>query len=96
MKKIEECVKALDEKMNEYCAEGKFSGLLRVTIKDNIVYQKCAGIENAETNAPISEKSRFTFYSLSKPFCALGLIKLADKGLVSLSDHPGKYVPAAA
>lgn len=96
MKKIEECVRALDEKMNEYCAEGKFSGLLRVTIKDDIVYQKCAGIENAEANTPISEKSRFTLYSLSKPFCALGLMKLVDKGLVDLNDHPGKYVPEAA
>lgn len=95
MVKSEKCVQAMDEKMAEYGSDHFFSGLLRVTHKDEILYQKCVGIEDPKTNLPISEQSRFTFYSLSKPFCALGLMKLVDKGLVSLCAHPGTYVPEA-
>jgi CubicO group peptidase (beta-lactamase class C family) len=35
----------------------------------------------------------FTFYSLSKPFCVIGLMKLKDKGLVDIDAHPSRYVP---
>jgi CubicO group peptidase (beta-lactamase class C family) len=32
---------------------------------------------------------------MSKPLCAIGLLKLYDKGLVDIESHPGKYIPEA-
>lgn len=95
MKIVQTGVEAFDKAMTEYCARGKFSGLVRITHRDEIIYQRCEGIENPETGEKITENTHFTFYSLSKPFCALGIMKLVDKGLVSLSAHPGEYVPEA-
>jgi len=86
----------IDEFMESYRKNNLFSGILRVTYRDNILYQKCVGIEDLETSSVITEQSRFNFYSLSKPFCAIGLIKLIEKGKVSFEDHPSRYVPEAA
>lgn len=32
---------------------------------------------------------------MTKPFCAIGLLKLKDKGLVDINSHPSRYVPEA-
>ena len=86
----------LDRALDGYMEENRFSGLLRVTREDRILYERCVGFEDPDTRVPITARSRFTLYSLSKPFCALGLMKLAERGLVSLDAHPARYVPEAA
>lgn len=86
----------LDRAFDKYLEENKFSGILRVTCRDEILYQRSIGEENPYSGEPITENSRFTLYSLSKPFCAIGLMKLVDRGLVSLRQHPGEFVPEAA
>ena len=93
---IDQFTKRLDASFEKYLNENKFSGILRVTCKDNILYQRITGLENPYTGVPISEKSRFTWYSLSKPFCAIGLMKLVEQGYISLQDHPSVYLPEAA
>ena len=83
----------LDKRIDEYIEKEDFSGVIRVTIKDKIVYEKRAGYADYENKIPHTADTEYTFYSLSKPFCTLGVMKLVDKGLVSLDDHPKKYVP---
>ena len=85
----------LDKKIDKYCAENSISGVLRVTIKNNIVYQKAVGYADFENKIPFDDNSMFTFYSLSKPFCTIGLMKLKEKGLIDLDAHPSKYLPEA-
>ena len=88
--------KKLDDFINEYCKLFKFSGALRVSFKDEIIYQRFIGCADNEVNIAIHEESMFNFYSLSKPFCAIGLLKLKDKGLVDLDKHPMEYLPEMA
>lgn len=94
MNKIE-----LAEKINsatvEYCEREKIYGRFRITLKDEIIYDGQYGWANVETKEEFTPESRFTFYSMSKPFCTMGLMKLVDKGLVDLDAHPSKYVPEA-
>ena len=71
------------------------SGYLRITIKDKIIFERGFGYADIDNKIEISNKSMFTFYSLSKPFCAIGLLKLKDKGLVDIDSHPSKYLPEA-
>lgn len=87
--------KALDEYAERYREKNNFSGVLRITLKDEIIYERNIGFDNEEKKIPFKNESMFTFYSLSKPFCALGFLKLCDKGLVSLDDHPAKYLKEA-
>ncbi|MBQ8402085.1 MAG: beta-lactamase family protein [Clostridia bacterium] len=79
-----------------YTADLPFSGNIRITSGGKIVYEKSFGYANIEKQIPLTADSRFTLYSLSKPFCAIGLMKLADRGLVNIDAHPGQYVPEAA
>lgn len=85
----------LDAFLNRYCELYRFSGILRVTHQDEILYEKCIGFADIEHQIPITPQSVFTLYSLSKPFCAIGLLHLVDQGLVDLDAHPGQYVPEA-
>ena len=85
----------MDTYLEEYYKVNQISGRLRVTVKDNIIYQKDLGFADRENRIPFNEQSMFTLYSLSKPFCAIALLLLKDKGLVELDVHPGVYVPEA-
>ncbi len=82
----------LDEYVNEYCKRYAFSGVIRVTEKDKILYEKAIGFADFEKQISFDNNSMFTFYSMTKPFCAIGLLKLYDKGLIDLEDHPQKYL----
>ena len=86
----------LDRRVDAYCAENRISGMLRVTRQGEILWRRSVGFADPVSRAAFSEASMFSFYSLSKPFCAMGLLKLCDRGLVNLEAHPGAYVPEAA
>lgn len=86
----------LDKKIEEYCDKNKIFGVIRVTVKDEIVFEKNVGYADLENKIPFSKDSMFTFYSLSKPFCALGILKLYDKGLVDIDKHPSVYLKEAS
>ena len=79
--------------LDEYYKVNKNSGVLRVTCKDEIVYEKFIGYADIENKLEFTSKSVFTLYSLSKPFCAIGLMKLKDKNLIDIDKHPGVYLP---
>ncbi len=85
----------LDKFLSEYHEKTDISGIVRVTLKDETIYEKCMGLADRENGTPITSDSVFSFYSLSKPFLAIGIMKLQDDGLIDINDHPAKYVPEA-
>ena len=88
-------IKNLNQKIDSYIGEHGFSGAMRLTIKGKVIYERSVGYADAERKIPFSDSSMFTLYSLSKPFCAIGLMKLVDAGRVDLNKHPSVYVPEA-
>ena len=86
----------LDQQLQQYCEENAIMGMLRITYRDHVVFRRNIGWADLETRTPFTEQTVFSFYSLSKPFCAIGLLKLKDRGLVELDRHPGYYVPEAS
>ena len=85
----------LDSFIDNYYKNNKNSGILRITYKDEVLYEKYIGFADIEKGILFSKESMFTLYSLSKPFCALGLLKLADKNLIDIDAHPSEYLPEA-
>ena len=83
----------LDAYIDEYLKIFPFSGMIRVTEKDEILYERNVGFSDFEKQIPFSKNSAFSLYSLSKPFCAIGLLLLYDRGLVDIDLHPSVYVP---
>ena len=88
-------LKKLKNQIDEYCVNNKIFGVVRVTVKDDIVFEQSMGYADLENKIPFSKDSMFTFYSLSKPFCVLGLLKLYDKVIIDIDKHPSVYLPEA-
>lgn len=86
--------KKLNSELDRYEGEG-VGGMLRITERDEILFERSMGYANCETKEGFTKNSMFTFYSLSKPFCALGMMRLYDRGLVDIDAHPGKYLKEA-
>ena len=85
----------LNRFIDNYYREHQNSGYLRITQRDNILYERGIGYADVENKVAFSRDSMFTFYSLTKPFCAIGLMKLKERGLVDVDLHPSKYLPEA-
>ncbi len=81
--------------IDNYYGEHQNSGYLRITLKDKIIYERAIGFADIENKVAFTKQSMFTLYSLSKPFCAIGLLKLQDRGLVDIDLHPSEYLPEA-
>lgn len=58
-----------------------------------IVYQRALGIGNLETRTKVNQESVFEAASLSKPVFTYFVLKMIDKGLLSLDTPLYKYMP---
>ena len=87
--------KRYDKWVDAYCKNFPFSGSICITKGDDVIYRRNIGLSNRELNVPIEDNTRFRLYSLTKPFTALGLLRLYEQGKVSLEAHPGEYLSEA-
>lgn len=89
-------VERLNKRIDEYCEKNKIMGSLSVRLGGELKYERNMGYANVEKKTPFTNDSHFVLYSLSKSLCAMGLMKLYDRGLIELDAHPSKYVPECA
>ncbi len=83
-------VDALFEKYNN----SDTPGIAVSVIKDSkVIYQKGFGMANLEYGIPITTKTKFHAASLSKQFTAFLILKLEEKGLLSINDDVRTYIP---
>nr|WP_314467912.1 serine hydrolase domain-containing protein [uncultured Novosphingobium sp.] len=54
------------------------------------------GHADIETGTPIARDAIFRLYSMSKPITSAGVLMLAERGKLALTDPIGKYLPAMA
>lgn len=85
----------MDRYVDEYYKTKKNSGVIRVTYKDKIIYEGNMGYADIENKIEFTKDSMFSIYSLTKPFCTIGLLKLRDKNLVDIDADPANYIPEA-
>lgn len=85
----------LNAKIDTYTKTEGFSGVIYIRQSDQLLYERAIGYANEEKKLPFRDDSIFTLYSISKFLCALGIMKLVDRGLVALDAHPGEYLPEA-
>ena len=89
-------VSVLDRFLEKYGQKERYNGLIRITHRDRIIYQRSVGYADCENKTKHTNNSVFHLYSITKAFCAIGFMKLVDRGLVDLDKHPGVYLPEAA
>lgn len=85
----------MDAFLAEYTEKEHFSGVVRITKQDEIIYERYCGLADKEHGIPFTKDSLFALYSITKAFTSIGLMLLKEKGLVDLDVHPSVYVPEA-
>ncbi len=87
-------LKKLEEFLFRKIEETKLPSLsVAVFHKGGIVYAKTWGYSDIEENKPATLDTLYGIGSISKSFTCLAIMKLVERGLMSLSDSVSKYVP---
>jgi len=59
----------------------------------DIVYRRCYGLADLETQRPITADSSFYLASIAKPFTALAIVLLVERGKLDYEDRLPAYFP---
>jgi CubicO group peptidase (beta-lactamase class C family)/formylglycine-generating enzyme required for sulfatase activity len=70
-----------------------FNGYLAVAHGGDVVFAKAYGKADRETGAPADLDTRFRLGSLTKPFTAIAILQLEERGLLRIDDPVRKYLP---
>ncbi|MHB1923054.1 MAG: serine hydrolase domain-containing protein [Chitinophagaceae bacterium] len=70
-----------------------FNGSMLVAKKGVIVFEKYEGYTNLKKKIPINENTTFQLASTSKPFTAMAILWLQQKGKLNINDPIQKYIP---
>ena len=73
--------------------DGRFGAQLVVLRRGKTVLDRALGLADRSTRRRVDPKSLFLIYSASKPYAALCVHLLAERGLLSLDDRVAKYWP---
>lgn len=73
---------------------GKIPGMAVAVVKDDqVVYKRGFGFADIRRNQPVTPQTLFELGSTSKAFTALGILYLAENGLLDIHDPVNKYIP---
>jgi CubicO group peptidase (beta-lactamase class C family) len=78
-------------------ATGKIAGVL-VLIQQHgkPVYHESFGVQDVVSKAPITDKTIFRLFSMTKAITSVVAVKMIDEGKLSLDDPIAKYIPSFA
>jgi len=75
-------------------AERKIAGAVAaIARRGKVAYLESVGVQDLETRAPMTERSLFRIYSMTKPVTAVAVMMLHESGRFSLTDPVSKYLP---
>jgi len=83
--------------LNQFVTERKIAGAVAgVWRKSEVAYLQAVGFQNLETRSPMTERSLFRIYSMTKPVTAVAVMILLEEGRFRLNDPVSKYLPEFA
>jgi CubicO group peptidase (beta-lactamase class C family) len=82
----------IDLLINRYCQNNQFNGVVLVSARGKIIYEKAFGIADRERNIPNTIDTKFKIASLSKAFTALLILQLAQSGDIRLNGIITDYI----
>lgn len=84
----------LDQLVRAYAERRGFSGVVLVARNGRPVYQAAFGLAQPAWKVPVGIDNVFRIGSLSKPFTATLVMRLAETGRIDLDGTVGAYLPA--
>jgi CubicO group peptidase (beta-lactamase class C family) len=80
----------VDEQMRSQHIPGAVLAIVR---DDRVIYMQPMGVRDIEHNLPVTIDTLFPIGSCTKAFTSMEIVRSADRGLLSLDDHPRKFLP---
>ncbi|MGZ8561819.1 MAG: serine hydrolase [Flavisolibacter sp.] len=82
-----------DALLQAYHQQDQFSGTVLIAKSGKIVFEKSYGEADREKHIPNQSSTEYRIGSVSKPFTAVLIMQLHEKGLLSLQDPIMKWIP---
>lgn len=80
--------------LRQFVADRKIAGAVAaVARRGKIVYLEPVGLQSLETRSPMTERSLFRIYSMTKAVTSVAVLMLADENKLRLTDPVAKYLP---
>ena len=80
--------------LKQFVAEKKIAGAVAAVAQHGkLAYLESVGVQDLETRAPMTERSLFRIYSMTKPVTAAAVMMLLEEGRFHLDDPVSKYLP---
>ena len=80
--------------LRQYVADRKIAGgVAAVARRGKLVYLEPVGLQSFESKAPMTERSLFRIYSMTKAVTAVAVMMLVEEGKLRLTDPASKFLP---
>ena len=80
--------------LRQFVADRRIAGAVgAVARRGKVVYLEPAGLQSLESRAPMTERSLFRVYSMTKAVTAVAIMMLSDEGKLHLGDPASKFLP---
>lgn len=88
---------ALDARIRQFVVDQDAAGIEAVLVKDGKIVQYVKeGLQNTETQTPISDDTIYRIYSMTKPITGVAMMMLYEQGAFKLDDPITKFIPEFA
>ena len=79
---------------NRYVAQHRIAGaVVAVARRGKIGYLEAVGVQDLQTRAPMTERSLFRIYSMTRPITAVAVMMLHEEGRFELDDPVARFIP---
>lgn len=82
-----------DSLLKSYSRQGLFSGNVAILRKDKILFSRSYGYSDAAAGRVNDSATQFRIGSITKTFTAALIMRLQERGKISLEDRLSKYLP---
>jgi CubicO group peptidase (beta-lactamase class C family) len=80
--------------LSRYVADRKIAGAVAAVARNGrLAYLEAVGVQDLQTSAPMTERSLFRIYSMTKAVTAVAVMMLHEEGRFGLADPIAKYLP---
>ena len=84
----------IDRTMENYRVDAHIPGMVWAIVQDGrVIHLATGGVQDIETNRPVTAETLFRIASMTKAFTALSILKLRDDGKLTLDAPAETYVP---
>lgn len=80
--------------LNRYVVERRIAGAVAaVARRGQVGYLETVGVQDLQTRAPMTERSLFRIYSMTRPITAVAVMMLHEEGRFNLDDPVARFIP---